>query len=240
MTRCPCELELEEHLLGGGPSAVVRHLDGCERCRTRLKEMQRLGEEFRREVFPATLEAVLRSSRRRRPPGWLASLVPLSALAVAVVLLVVRPSSPHLGVKGGLLGFSVFVQAPSGVRAATDGEAVPAGAALRFAVRPTRPCRLWVVSVDAAGQVSRLYPASGEEAGRVASGPLPGGALLDGRPGPERIFAVCSVEPVSLDAVEEAVKSAAPGGEEAVRAARSLAGLPASTLQETLLLEKQP
>jgi hypothetical protein len=240
MTRCPCELELEVHLLGGGPAAVDLHVVGCGRCRSRLLEMQRLGDEFRREVFPATVEAVVVSGVRRRPPGWLFSAVPVSALLVAGILVVVLPRQPYLGSKGGALGFAVFVQGPSGARMATDGEAVPAGAALRFTVRPARPCRLWVVSVDAAAQVSRLYPASGDEGERASPGPLPGGALLDGQPGPERIYAICTVDPLALSAVETAVKKAVPGGDDSVRTASELEGLPAATLQETVLLEKQP
>jgi len=239
MMRCPGELELEVHLLGGGPAAVEQHLGGCSRCLARLEEMRRLGEEFRQEVFPATVEAVARASRRRRP-SWLWSLAPISAAAAVALMVVVRPSPSYLGTKGGPLGLSVFVQGPNGVRAAADGEAVPADAALRFEVRPARPCRLWLVSVDAQGQVSRLYPASGEAGQVAAAGPLPGGALLDGRPGPERIYAVCTAAPVELAALESTVRAQVPSGEAGVRAARALSGLPAKTLQETLLLEKQP
>jgi len=243
MTRCPSDLELEAHLLDAGRPALAGHLEACGHCAGRLAEMVRQGEEFRREVFPVTVDAVVERSRRRR---WLrrlgAVLAPVGvAAAAAVVLLVRAPPVDYVGTKGATLALAVFVQTADGPRAARDGEPVPAGAAVRFQVRPAQACRLWIVSVDASGQVSRLYPASGEGAGEVDPGrPLPGGAILDGRAGPERIFAVCSTRPVTFDVVDRAAREAAAGGAPAVRAASRLAGLPREVLQASLLLEKRP
>jgi hypothetical protein len=69
---------------------------------------------------------------------------------------------------------------------------------------------------------------------------LPGGAILDGKPGPERIFAVCSADPLAMPQVELAVKVATGTGAESVRAINTIPGLPAGTVQATLLLEKSP
>ena len=244
MTRCPSDLELERHLLGDAPQALALHLADCDRCAARLAEMRREGEEFRREVFPATVDAVVAGAAHRRPhvrPWLVAAGAPLAAAAAAVLFLLGRPPRDYVGAKGGgELSFAVFVQAPGGAHAAADGAAVPAGAAVRFQVRPAQPCRLWVVSVDAEGLVSRLFPASGDAPARIAeAGTLPGGAVLDGSAGPERIFAVCSDAPVALTDVERAAREAAGGGEARVRSGARLEGLPAGAAQATLLLEKR-
>ncbi len=241
MTRCPTELELEAYLLGPAGSRLEPHVETCARCREQLEEMRRLGEEFRREVFPATVDAVVERSTGRRVPRWFLVAAPLAA--AAAVLLFVRgvPPPGYLGVKGGGLALTVFVQGAEGARAVADGQAIPAGAAVRFQVRPERACRLWIVSVDGAGQVSRLFPASGEVASSVAAGgALPGGAVLDGRAGPERIFAICTATPLAFGEVERSARAAAAGGDARVRSAGELAGLPRGATQATILLEKRP
>ena len=239
MTRCPTELELEAYLLGSaGPLAP--HVEGCARCRDQLEEMRRQGEEFRREVYPRTVDAVVARAARRGAPRWLLVAVPLAAAAAALLYVRTAPPPDYLGVKGGGLALTVFVHDGGGARALADGQPVPAGAALRFEVRPARACRLWIVSVDGAGQVSRLFPASGEAASVAGAGALPGGAVLDGRAGPERIYAICTPTPLSLPAVERAARAAASGGDRGVRAAGALEGLPREATQATVLLEKRP
>jgi hypothetical protein len=245
VTRCPSDLELEEHLLAGAPSALGTHLAACARCAARLEQMRREGEEFQREVFPATVAAVLEGSRARvvslpRRLGVVLAPFAAAAAAAAFVVFAARPPPAYVGAKGGALNLAVYVQTAGGARAAVDGDAVPAAAAVRFHVRPERACRLWIVSVDAVGQVSRLYPAAGdaEEVGAPAT--LPGGARLDGRAGPERLFAVCSPRPLPFAEVERAAQATAGRGAESVRAARALSGLPADAAQATLLLEKRP
>lgn len=242
--RCPPDLRLEAHLLDPERSGLGPHLEDCPACRERLEEMRRQGEDFRRFVYPATVEAVMERSRPR--PWWKTwpVLVPVPALAAAAALfLIVRPERPpgdYVGVKGGV-ALAVYAATPAGARLVADGGEVPANAALRFQVRPARPCRLWLVAVDAAGKVSRLYPASGDDGAEVTGpGALPGGAVLDGRTGPERIYAICTPAPLPFSKVERAALAAAGGGESAVRSAGALRGLSADTSQETLLLEKKP
>jgi hypothetical protein len=134
---------------------------------------------------------------------------------------------------------TVYTATLDGARSLADGSSVPASASLRFQVSVTRPCRLWVVSVDEQAAVSRLYPPSGEGGAEIrAAGALPGGAVLDGEAGPERIFGVCAQEPLPFAELERAVHASASGGAEAVRGARSLSGIPHGAVQTTLLLEK--
>jgi hypothetical protein len=239
VTRCPSELELERHLRAARPE-VAHHLEDCQRCRTRVAWADAAAETFRREVFPATVDAVV-DRTRRRPVRWSLWLAPASVAAVAVVMLLVPQAPPddYVGAKGTELALSVFVRFPEGARPAADGEAVPADAALRFEVRAARPCHLWLASLDAAGQVSRLHPAAGAPVRVQGQALLPGGAFLDGRGGPERIFAVCSEAPLPFEAVEQAARGASQAGEGGVRGLQVLLGLPRGTLQASLLLEKR-
>jgi hypothetical protein len=246
MSRCPSDLELES--LVRSPSRRFAHTALCPRCAARLAELSRLGEEFERDVFPTTVEAVIARSARRGVPRRLVWLAPLAAMAAAAVVVLVRwPTNPpdrYVGVKGPPLVMVAYASAPDGAHALSDGEIVPAGAGLRFEVRPARSCRLWIVSADARGQVSRIFPAAGPDGVAVAAGGpvvLKGGAVLDGQPGPERFFAVCGCgdDPIYFADVERAARVVGRG-EERVRAARQLPGLPADTLQATLLVEKRP
>jgi hypothetical protein len=243
MSRCPSDLGLEEHLLDPAVSPLAPHLASCARCQLRLDEMQRIGDEFGREVYPATVDAVVAAVRpRSRGPRWLLFVAPVPALAVVLFLVATRgPSVDYSGLKGSSLGLSVFTQVGASGRLVADGGTVPASAALRFQVRPPAASRLWLVSVDAVGQISRLFPAGGEGGAEVkAPGPLPGGAVLDGRPGPERIYAVCTRKPLPFADLERAARASAGASEATVRAAGLLKGLPAGAVQASLLLEKRP
>jgi len=206
--------------------------------------MAQEGERFRRDVFPRAVVAVRDAAesvgRRwwRRP--W---VLPALGLAIAsmVLLLVAHPSSPgddYVGIKGGL-GLTVYVDLPGGSQPAGDGARVPASAALRFALRIRGPCHPWIASVDASGAVSQLFPPPGSASPELErSGPLPGGALLDGKPGPERVYALCAPGPLPWEMVRTAVARAGESGESGVRNAGALEGLPKDVPQSTLLLEK--
>jgi hypothetical protein len=244
--RCPSDLALELLLAEPERSPSRDHAEGCADCQARLAEMRRQGEAFLQYVYPATVAAVEQAAAHRpawSPARWLA---PIPALAAAAAILVLaRPGAPpedYLGMKGGDgLGLAVYVQGAAGPHLAHDGEAVAAAAALRFKVRPGRPCNLWLLSIDGAGQVSRLFPADGDGGAEVSrTVELPGGAMLDGQAGPERILALCAPQAVAWSWVEGVVRQAATGGAETVRALRSVPGLPAGTAQDSLLLEKAP
>jgi len=238
---CPSDLLLEAHLLDAGSSGLAPHLDGCPECQARLRGMEAEGEHFRRFVYPATLDAVLEAARPSSRRSRFGVFVPATAAVAAGLLLLLVPAPPdgYVGSKGDALGLTVFVGTPDGARVVPDGGSIPAGSALRFQVRSSAPCRLWIVSVDAGGQVSRLYPAGGDEGAEVQTGsPLPGGAVLDGNPGPERVFAVCSPRPIRLQELESAGRAASARGREGVRGTTQLPGLPAGAVQASLLLEK--
>jgi hypothetical protein len=238
--RCPSDLGLERHLQDPARSALAAHLAACPACRERVARMEAEAEEFRRFVYPATVGAVEDAAEKAagwRP--WRLALWLAPVAAAAAVALMWGPGSDYVGAKG--FPFTAWLADPAGARAVTDGGEVPAAGALRFRVQPPAPCRLWIVSVDSGGQVSRLYPAEGEGGAEVRQGgALPGGAVLDGRPGPERLFAVCATGPIPFARVEQAARAAAGGGAGAVRSGKMLPGLPRGAVQATLLLEKRP
>jgi len=242
VTRHPSELALEAYLLDRTGANVAPHLAGCERCRTRLARMEREGEDFRRFVLPATLDAVLEKNapRRRRTWLWLLGIAPVAAVAALIVA--IRPSQPpegYVGEKGGM-SLVAYLGAPSGAKVVLDGQAVQASAALRFSVTPAGRCNLWVVSVDESGQISRIYPTLGEGGAPVSKqGALPGGAVLDGRAGLERFYAVCSPAPLRYEDLTKSVSAAVRGATE-VRKGPALSGLPKGTRQVSLLVEKRP
>lgn len=243
----PSELRLEAHLLAASPE-VAAHVAGCERCTRRLEEMTREGDRFRREVFPRAVVAVRDAAdlgaRRwwRRP--W---VLPTLGLATAslLALLVLRPGAPgdgYLGTKGAAgLGLTVYAEMNGAPRSVEDGARVPAAAALRFSLRVPGRCWPWVASVDATGAVSQLFPPPGAPPVEMErSGPLPGGARLDGKPGPERLYALCSGRPLSWEVVRASVQQASGPGEAGVRNAGALRGLPGDVPQSTLVLDKVP
>jgi hypothetical protein len=242
---CPSDLALETYLLEPKTSPLAPHLETCAPCSARIARMQAEGDEFRQFVFPATVEAV-EAAAEKRSRSWLRwpmLLAPLAAAAAVAVTLVVRmpgPDDGYLGVKGGGLGLAVYVNGGEGVAAVADGAPVPASAALRFKVQPEGDCYLWILSVDAKGAVSRLYPPAGAVADLRGSGPVPGGAVLDGQPGPERIFAACAPNASTSWAEVQAAAASAAGGADKVRAARGLGGALAKAKQATVLLEKRP
>ncbi len=241
----PSDLALEAFLLEPERSPLATHVDTCPSCTARVARMREEGEEFRRFVFPQTVEAV-EQAMEKRPFRWRLVLAPAAALAVAAaIVLVVRTPGPpadyDYGVKGTGMALAVFVNGGGGTRAVPDGAAVPASAALRFKVQPAADCWLWIMSVDESGEISRLYPPKGIPPDRRAPGPVPGGAQLDGLPGPERIYAVCAPsQEMAWAEVKAAAAAVATGGPERVRSARGLGGSLTGAYQASLLLEKRP
>ena len=242
MTRHPSELALEAYLLDRERSPVAPHLAGCEHCRARIARMEREGEDFRRFVLPATLDAVLEKNApgRSRRWLWLVGLAPIAAAAAVIVA--VRPGGPpegYVGEKGGL-SLAAYLGGPGGAKAILDGQTVQPSAALRFSVAPHGHCNLWVVSVDETGQVSRIYPTAGDGGAPVSKqGALPGGAVLDGRTGLERFYAVCSPGPLAYEELAKSVRASVHGADD-VRKGPAVSHLPKGTRQASLLVEKRP
>lgn len=240
---CPTDFALEAYLLARGHTPTSGHIQQCEHCQARLARMEEEGNEFRHSVYPATIDAVL-ARRARRSSPWLKPtlwLVPVVGLAASVLLIVrdPHPQADYIGVKGGSVELSTFTNDTGAARALSDGSTVSSNAKLRFKFRTDHACSLWIISVDASGEVSRVFPEAGS-AGATVSGAqeLAGGALLDGKSGPERLFAICGTGSLRFEEIAKAAHTAIPPGESSVRRRRTIGGLPPGTLQTTLLLEK--
>jgi hypothetical protein len=241
---CPSDLALERLLLGRAEPDIDRHARACAQCRARLTDMCQVGEDFRRSVFPVTVERI-EGAARGGSRRWLLAFLPAPVLAaaVAVVLAIRAPPPEYLGVKGGdEVGLSLFAPGTAAPRLLADGAEVESHTALRFRIRTARACRLFLLSVDGLGAVSRLDGAGGDGL-ELSPGQhdLPGGAELDGAAGPERFFAVCAPEgAVTAADVERAARALGAEGAEGVRRGGSLPGLPPGATQATQLVEKRP
>jgi hypothetical protein len=249
MRKHPSELAMEAYLLDPDRSGLSQHLDGCEVCKARLARMEKDGEDFRRFVLPATLDEVVEANTRRRFSfnGWYMAVPAMAAGAALAVLALPKiiahdeqPPESYVGEKGGL-ALTVYTTSESGATNIADGARVNPSAALRFSVRPgnLKGCHLWLLSVDDAGQISRIYPTQGDKGAQITQKTaLPGGAVLDGKTGLERLYAVCSPEPIAYGQVESAVR--ASSSPESIRKGTMLAGLPKGSAQTTVLLDKKP
>ena len=243
--RCPSELSLEAHLIDPARSPAPGHIAGCTVCLGRLQGMKAESEQFRRFVYPRTVGKVIEQNAKPKSAlRWLLA-VPVAAVLVGAAIYGVRAAGLwQPGEEGApgrhlVLAFSVF--AGEGGPALPADAPVPASASLTFRVHPTAACRLWVVSTFAGGQVERRFPAAGDEGAPIAAGPLllPVEAHLDGRPGPERLYAVCTKAALPFSQLEAAVRDEVKTDEAGLRAGRVPLKLPEDAPQATLLIEKR-
>jgi hypothetical protein len=231
---CLDDLALEKALLSEPDAAQATHLEACASCAHRLSVMRSQGEDFRRFVFPHTVDAVVSSTRPKR---WWPLVLPVAvALGLAVWVAVPRgPPADYVGLKGQSVGLAVFSVDDAGAAVRLqDGSHIRADASLRFQAKPDAPCYLWLVTLDDRNHVSRLYPVDGPPPLVEGATTLPGGAMLDGVVGPERVFAVCSHKPLPFDVITSAARGLSAD------AVRRLHRLELDGAQGTLLLEKTP
>lgn len=244
------QLELETHALRALPAEAASradaHLASCERCATALSTLQATHRRFESDVLPRTLPRLRERLEPQPHRRWWMLLAPALAVAASIATFVlVRPSGPTseplYGVKGGAV-LRVHARHGGAVFQAKDGERLSAGDALRFTVVPAGLPYLLVISVDGSGAVSVYHPASGTQSAALpdagqAPVELPGSIVLDAAPGPERIWALFSREPLRREDVEPVLRTLAAKGPDAVRATRVLP-VPAAQAQDSFLLEK--
>jgi len=223
------------------------HIATCDRCLADSEESERSRDHFRLDVLARTMPHIERRAVRpiwRRAP-WPALLVP--ALAAAAILLFVVLSGREgttdqdgdLRIKGGAT-LQVFAHRNGHVFRVEDGAALAPGDRIRFVVYPADLPYLLIASVDGAGVVTVYFPYGGHESERLQDAAprieLPGSIALDAAPGPERIHAIFSREPVSADAVEVILSGVGAGGAQAIRNHQHL-DIPAPA-QATVYFEK--
>lgn len=232
------------HLSAADAAAARAHVDGCARCRADLEAAQAACATFTRDVLPRTLGNLAPRASR---PWWriaLPLLVPALAAAALLVWFTSRtPTKPgedpgdDIRIKGATT-FHVYAKRGERVFEVRDGSRLAPGDAVRFVASSRTARYLLVASVDGAGKASVYFPFGGSRSGEVGStrAELPGSIVLDRAPGPERIFAVFSSEPIEADVVTRALSALGSRGAEAIRKTRQLPVTAAD--QASLVFEK--
>ncbi|WP_342380644.1 DUF4384 domain-containing protein [Myxococcus stipitatus] len=217
------------------------HLDACLTCRARAEELASYRRHFVAYVLPRADALPSRpapwSSRWR---WWTPALAACSAALLAVALVwVPMPEEPEFSPKGGTV-FQLFAHRGERTWKVEEGEALAPGDQVRFVVEGEGLPFVLVVSVDGAGQVNTYYPFGGTQSGLLPSNGLPveipGSVVLDNAPGPERLFALFSRQPLTFESVAPALRELSAGGPDVIRDRTRLA-VPAGA-QVTFLFEK--
>ena len=261
---CPSEYALDAFVVDGRPAdhPLRRHLDACPRCQERMAERERVAQEFRESVFPATVEAVTKALVQARPQpavepeGFWTALreflggaplrIAAAAGAVGVILLVVwlawlRPGQPlqedgYTGIKGAI-GLEVWAKRGAQSFQVEPGMVLLPGDAIRFKPAMATQGFLMILSVEQGGRINVYYPLGGTQAERVQPShePLPGSVVLDESRGNERIFALFSPSrEFGLAEVRPAVEAAFNQGATPI----TLEKLPLDLDQVSLLVAK--
>lgn len=211
VTRFDVERFVCGELSGAEADAVKRALDNDPALKSFHDEIVAADAAFQiehpaRAVVPQVMAQAPRPSLWKRVTSSLQSLVSgwrvpalTSAAALALVVLVARPTGTDAPVEDGLRSkggndpvVSFFVKSGDSARVGTAGEALHAGDLIQLAVRDANARAMVVVGVDGAGAVS-VYAAEelttqtkGHDAPRV----LPASLVLDDTVGTERFFVV--------------------------------------------------
>lgn len=226
--------------------AARTHVAACPRCAGDLAQAEAAVSTFRREVFPRTIDAI--GSRVRPRPWWQRMaplLVPVVAAAALLLWLNRKPDAPSIEethddirVKGAIT-FKVFAKRGDSVISVVDRAKLASGDAIRFIAAARSDRYLIVGSVDGRGKATIYFPYNGTRSAAVTSTPteLPGSIVLDDAPGPERLFALFSTEPLEAPVVTTALTALGARGADAIRAATVLDVR--ATHQATLAFEKE-
>ena len=180
---------------------------------------------------------------------WLWFALPaLAAAAMAFLLIVVAAPRNHsttrdgraddeLRVKGGAT-WHVFANHRGHTFAVRDGAVLAAGDQIEFVVYPHGARYVIIGSVDGAGTASIYYPYAGNQSAPIDGEgvELAGSIVLDAAPGPERLYALFSDDPISADVVRAQLRAVGARGVAAIRGARALSIR--ATAQATLVFEK--
>lgn len=229
-------------LTGREADTARAHIATCPRCQEDLASAEAAVATFKRDVFPRTVD-------RLQPKPWWLRIAPLLVPVVAAAALLLylnRPSTPStvadedgdLRIKGAIT-FKVFAKRGDTVITVVDGAKLAAGDAIRFVASARTERYLIVGSVDGRGNATIYFPYGGAASGPITATPveLPGSIVLDDAPGPERLFALFSAQPLEATTVTRALKTLGAKGADAIRATAALDV--ATERQATLLFEKE-
>lgn len=208
-------------------NAAKSHIDACDSCRTRWRELNEDKEKFQQFVFPRTLEKV--TSRVMAPSllerlrifGPWKVLGPLAgaAIAASLAVVVVNSAGPgtqtedevYIGIKGDArIAMEVIAQRPSeGQFRVKPGAVLRPGDKIRFKVTAGNAKYLLIGSRDGSGAFTVYHPFGGNKSSPLERGSheLPGAVELDAVAGSETLVAVFSDAPVEAAALKAAVEA---------------------------------
>jgi hypothetical protein len=225
-------------------AALERHLLGCPLCRDRREQRAARHAQFERDQLPHLLRG-RRPAPARFPLRAVLAAVALAPAAALALFLIGRPAerSPMTtgapGVKG-VLGFRLIARRGDAVFEVPAGARLQVGDALRFVLEPVGRPYLLIASLDGKGRATIYHPFGGARSVRVPSDgriEAPSGSVvLDDTPGPERVFALWSDQPLQAAAVLPRLEAIGRGGPEAIRATTQV-DVPGS-IQTSRLFEK--
>lgn len=228
------------HLPAAEAAEARLHVERCARCRDDLDTATAACAHFSQVVLPRTVGTL-----RPRTPWWRAFgpavIVPALAVAVLLIWLVQGPDAPTnepaLQIKGERT-FQMFANHGGKIVPVRDATRLGPADQIRFIVGSRDLRFLLVASVDGAGKATVYYPFGGERSGPVSKEPseLPGSIVLDAAPGPERVFALFSREPLDAVIVTSALTAIGKAGDDAIRATHTL-DVPADA-QTSVVFEK--
>jgi len=226
---------LDALALGTETAGARDHLVTCAQCRGDYELAASLREHF-------IVNVLARTQPRRSRVSWPWLAAPALAVAIGVLVVIARPrpvAQPDLAIKGDAT-WHVFANRDGQTFAIHDGAQLEPRDRIRFAVTPDGARYLLVASIDGSGAVSIYFPYGGDASARLDPGDhveLPGSIVLDAAPGPERMFAVFSDEPIEAAAVADELRTIAVGGADAIRQAHVLA-IAGMRAQASLVFEK--
>jgi len=229
-------LALDELALGGldreTAAQLEAHLASCPACQRDQQAAAELRDQFARSVLPRGLAA-----RQPRRWVWLALPAFAAAMVLAVALWPRAAPIPELAIKGDA-SWQVFANRDGQTFSVRDGAELAAGDRIRFVVLSGGAHYVLVASVDSTGAATIYYPYGGEMSAAIQGEQVePAGSIaLDAAPGPERIYAILSDQPVAAADVVAQLREVAAGGAAAIRATPTLRL--AARAQLSLVFEK--
>lgn len=201
---------------------VAEHAGQCAQCKERLKafadEQRRFEAELPFDRFAAGVERAARTPRASTPGRgpWLQAFFALAATVLLAVgfgqFFSIGGSTGRNGLKGGGVDIVVAPPGHGAQRPASMDPLVPEqlarGERVRIGFSPGTWRYLAVLSIDASGQVTPLYPEAGASLAITPGAPrawLPDSIEFTGS-GLERVVVVMGPEPLELAALGKEMK----------------------------------
>ncbi|GMU62456.1 MAG: hypothetical protein AMXMBFR34_42190 [Myxococcaceae bacterium] len=220
------DLLLLSALAAGEANEAKAHLDTCEACRTRWRELNEDKQKFEQFVFARTLPKVEARLVKERAQGgfferfrvmWLLPAMGVAAAAVFGVVALTGPGTQtedelYIGVKGASPSLEVVALRGETQFPVKSGAELKPKDRIRFVVNPAGAQYVLIASRDGAGVFTVYHPFGAAESVKLDSAlpkklELPGSVELDDTLGTEHLVAVFSSQPVKSADVEAALKA---------------------------------